>query len=532
MAKRFASVFFISLGVALCCVFVFALVLFLAPGLSVFGVKYIAKGTHTVHETTIIANKVNSFSGSIRLEVDDIPVQVVFSQGFSYQVEYYDNFNGLTTSKFDDPSIEYSKDDDGTAVIKINTFKKFIYENGNSTRYVKLLMPSSDIGGSNAGLFDLSIISKNSSITFYYEKDDYYTPNFRNLKIETSGKIISNTEVMASNYSLKTINAIKITDDKVTSINAENYILESTGGKIVVDRDVEGDIYATTKNARIQIRSCKNFIANSGFGDIYSVSEDSGIKINGIANITTTAGIVKIDSILGTTEKSIINTKTGNVTIKQLYDADITTTRGFVYINSARKTNITTSSGSITLEQATSMVTAKSKRGNVTLGSESTKLYNPTVDVTFGKVKIMQSSGTVKVTTIKSAVELTNKDSSNVTINAGGNVTATNLIGAVNIETSGDAMIDFKEFTQKSIITGKSEKSTIQVNMLNNDSTSFSYNLEGNDAMLFEYNAEDIQNHHQIGKSTSLTSSIDMVGKPLLKVSNLGKVIVYYKITF
>lgn len=532
MAKRFASIFFISIGVALCCVLVFALVLFLAPGLSVFGIKYIAKGTHIVHETTIISDKLDGYSGSIRLEVEDIPVQVVFSQGFSYQVEYYDNFNGLTSSKIDDPSISYAKADDGTAVIKITSFKKFIYENGNSTRYVKLLMPASNIGEANAGLFDLSIISKNSSVTFYHEKENSnYTPYFRNLKIETSGDIISKTEVIADNYSLKTINAIKISDDKVSSINATNYNLESTGGKIVVDRDVVGDINATTKNARIQIRSCNNFTANSGFGDVYSASETEGVKVNGVANITTTAGVVKIDSILGVSEKSVISTKTGNVTIKKLVDADITTTRGFVFINSARKANIKTSSGSITLEEATNLVTAKSKRGKITLGGENAVLYNPTVEADFGKVSIQSASGTVKVTTLKSSVELVNKDSSNVTINAGGSVTATNLIGAVNVETQENAKLDFKLFSQKSTIVGKGENSTIQVNMLNNNSTTFSYVLEGNDASLYEYNSDDPQNHHQIGRSTSLTSSIDLSGKPLLSVSSLGKVIVYYQLT-
>ena len=147
MAKRFAGIFFITLGVAIACVITFVMVLLLAPGFSVFGLKYIAKGTHVVNETCVIAEKMDggNFSGSIRVEVEDVPIQVVFSQRFSYQLEYYDNFNGLTNSKIDDPSIEFSKDADGTAVIKITSFKKFVYENQNSSRYLKLLIPSSII---------------------------------------------------------------------------------------------------------------------------------------------------------------------------------------------------------------------------------------------------------------------------------------------------------------------------------------------------------------------------------------------------
>jgi hypothetical protein len=153
MGKRLAIVSFITLGVTLSVVFIFALVLFLAPGLSVFGIKYIAKSTHVMSDTYIISEEMKdgSFSGSIRIEVDEVPVSVVFTQKYIYQLEYYDNYNGLTTSKIDDPSIEFSKDGDGTAVVKVTSFKKFIYENGNSTRYVRLLIPSTIVGGTRAG---------------------------------------------------------------------------------------------------------------------------------------------------------------------------------------------------------------------------------------------------------------------------------------------------------------------------------------------------------------------------------------------
>lgn len=531
MAKRFASVFFISLGIALCCVFVFVLVLFLAPGLSVFGVKYIASGTHIVHDTIILADKLDGYSGSIKLEVDDIPVQVVFSQGFSYQVEYYDNFNGLTISKIDDPSIDISKDADGTAVIKVTTFKKFIYENGNSTRYVKLLMPSSNIGGKNAGKFDLSIISKNSSVTFMDEVSDNYTPYFKNITIETSGNIVANTNVKADTYSLKTINAIKLLDNEKTALTAKNYNLISTGGKIYVDRDVEGDIFATTSNARIQIRSCYNLTANSGFGDVYSVNENSGIKINGAANISTTAGKVEIDSIFGTNEKSIINTKTGNVTINSLVNADIKTTRGFVNIGSANKVSVETSSGAITVEQSKNEVFAKSKRGKIKLGGENLTVNNPTVEATFGNVSIKSATGIVSATSIYSNIDLDCSSVSKVTINAGGDVNATNLTGVVNIETQANANVSFKNFTESSSVVGTNSGSTICVNLLQNDSSSFAYQLDGNDVTLFEYNVEDLENHHQIGRSTSLSSSLEMIGKPRLTVTNLGKVVVYYKMS-
>lgn len=533
MGKRLANVLLITLGVALSGVFIFTLVLFLAPGLSVFGVKYIASGTHVINDSYILTEKMadGTFSGSIRIETDQVPISVVFSQKYTYQVDYYDNYNGLTTSKFDDPSIEFSKDKDGTAVIKVKSFKKFIYENSNSNRYIRLLIPSTVIGGTKAGETSLEIISKSSSVSFSDEIEDYYDPYFRNLSIETSGKITSSTKVKADNYSLKTINAINITEDQVANINATNYILNSTGGKIVVDRDVAGDITATTKNARIQILTCRNFTAKSGYGDIYSARKDAPIKISGIANIETTAGIVEIDTISGTSGKSVISTKTGNVKLTKVEDLDLTTTRGFVRVISGRKVNVQTSSGSITVETATESVKAKTKRGKVVLGGEENKLYNPTVESTFGDVTVISSSGSVSITTIEADVEFVNSDASNITLSVGGELKATKLLGAVTITVDGNAEIEFASFTQKSTITGTNANSLIDIKMLNNDGNTFSYDLEGNKASLYEFNVEDPENHYQIEISTKVTSSADKVGKPLLTVSAQGRLVVYYKRT-
>lgn len=529
MAKRLANVFFIALGVMLACVAVFALVLFLAPGLSIFGIKYIAKGTHIVNKSVYISEEVAGFSGSIRIETDDVPVEVVFSQKFAYQIEYYDNYCGLTSSKFDDPNFECTKESDGTAVIKIKSFKKFIYENNNSTRYIKVLIPSTIVGATRQWQTDLSIVSKNSNVTFVDEVDDNYDPKFKNLEIETSGEISTLTSVFAQNYSLKTINAIKIGENAVSNINATNYILNSTGGKIVVDRDVSGDITATTKDARIQLLSCQNLVVNSGFGDIYSARADVGVVVQGSANISTTAGLVRIDSILGMSQKSVIKTTSGNVQIAKVYDLDLTTTRGFVRIASARNANVATSSGSIVVEAATESVSAKSKRGKITLGGEQAVLKNPKAESTYGDIYVCSASGTASILTSKSNVTFINKDAGSIKIVSGKDLTASKLGGVVDIEVGGNAAIDFENFTAKTNIAGVGANSQITINLLNNDNTTFSYNLEGNDVSLFEYNVDDPENHYQIGKSTSLTSSPEQVGLPLLKAKTTGVLVVYYK---
>ena len=217
--------------------------------------------------------------------------------------------------------------------------------------------------------------------------------------------------------------------------------------------------------------------------------------------------------------------------ITNVQDLDLTTTRGFVRVNSAKNINVETSSGSITVETATESVSAKTKRGKVNLGGESNKLYNPKVESTFGDVSVVSASGTVRIDTVKADVNFVNADASNIKLAVGGDLSATKLFGAVEVSVDGDANIEFADFTQKSTITGLKEDSTITVKLLNNDGNTFSYNLEGDDASLFEYNAEDPDNHYQINKSTSITSSADKVGKPLLSVKTPGKLVVYYKKT-
>ena len=526
MAKRLASLILLAIGVALACAVILLVVMFMAPGLSIFGIKYIATNTHVVSKVSAVTDEIGSFSGSFRVEVEDVPVYVVFTQGYSYQVDYYDNYSGLTASKLEDPYIEFSKDSDGTAVIKVTSFKTLGFENANSKRHVKILIPSNQV---SSGTTNLKIVSKNSKVHFEEEREDYYDPYFNNIEIETAGKITSSVQVTAKNFILKTLNTINITDSAIESINATNYYLTSTGGKIVVDRDVSGDIVAKTNNARIQIMSCQNFTADAGFGDVYCARKGAEVTIFGKADIKTTAGVVDLGSILGTSSKSTIATKTGNVRIKKAYDLDISTTRGFVRVASARNLNVTTSSGSITVEEATASVKAVSKRGKIYLGGESNVLCNPTVESTYGKVFIYSASGTVKASTVKADMEFTNRDATKATLNVGGNLIAKNLLGAVSIEVDGNATIDFANFTQASTITGKKAKSLMTINLLANETNTLSYNFEGNDVTLLEYNTDDPSNNYQIDKSTNIVSGAASAGRPLLTVKNPGQVVVYCK---
>lgn len=66
MAKRFVSIFFIVIAITLFLVVGFVMLLFLAPGFSAFGLRYIAYGTRLYDSgKIIITDEIGSFNGHI-----------------------------------------------------------------------------------------------------------------------------------------------------------------------------------------------------------------------------------------------------------------------------------------------------------------------------------------------------------------------------------------------------------------------------------------------------------------------------------
>ena len=303
--------------------------------------------------------------------------------------------------------------------------------------------------------------------------------------------------------------------------------MHSTGGNIVVNRDVPGNIEATTNNASIKILSCDNFTANSGWGDISCVDPEKDITVRGKTNITTTAGRVEIGTIGGTSELSIISTKTGSVDIKKVYDAEIITTRGFVKVNSARNIKTTTSSGSVTIEEATASLNVTTKRGKVYLGGENSVVVNPTVVSTFGRVYVNSASGKAYIETTNANVEFKNRDADNITLKVGGKLTADKLMGSVDITVEGASTISFARFNADSKITNNGS-GYMTINLLETKVADFAYSLEGTEVKLMEFNTEDPSAHRQVTVPASIVTG-GSIGQPKLSVTSKGSMVVYCK---
>ena len=82
----------------------------LAPGVTVFGIRYIGQDLHKYESGKIELNKEygGDFS-ALTLNTHEVPVNVYFTESMSYYVEYYCNFNGITNSKISDPSMKIER---------------------------------------------------------------------------------------------------------------------------------------------------------------------------------------------------------------------------------------------------------------------------------------------------------------------------------------------------------------------------------------------------------------------------------------
>lgn len=458
MSKRLSIVFFIVIASCILAVAGFCLMLFLAPGFSVFGIKYIRADLHEVSSGRIQISETKAFkseggfNGNIVIESTEIPINIIFSEDFDFYFSYHENYIGLTKSKFDDPSVSISRNANGDCVITTSEYQKFIYESSSSDRYLNVYIPLAEVGGSSATLNNLIINTKSSKITFSKEKEDSRTASFNKVEINTeSSKVVYDANFHTVNFNYKTNNSIRIYGDEEKEVYATHYDLESKFGRIVIKGDVVGNVSAKTQNGDIMLESCKNLYAETKGGDVKSSNAETKISTRGIVKITTNAGSVVLGEINGNGENKI-TTGGGSVTVDKITDATITTKRGAIRIKSLNNGNLSSNVGKIVVEEALSSIDVNTKRGNIELGGEGLMLNNPTVFSRIGKVNLKSASGNVKIETVKSNVNFINKDSENIEIVSGKKLTATRLTGKIHLVANGNTELKFTKITDDSIV--------------------------------------------------------------------------------
>lgn len=520
MAKRFALVFFLLLAVCGFLVAGFALMLFLAPGFRAFGLKYIASDTHIIDSGNVEAGSLFSgFRGDFEIETDQIPVYIIFTNSNIYQIRYFDNFNGLTTSDFDDPKPVMTTGSDGTAIIKTQEFDKFLYESSSSERYLKIFIPLSKVNGT-----DLKITTNSAPVTFMKEDTtDLRIPYFSNLTISTYDKINYDTAVKAIHYDLAINDSINVSN-KSKIVEATNYTLYSRNGRITIQKDVIGDLDLTTRNQNISIVSCGNLTAKSTYGNLTSASDENEIIIDGSVNIDFKTGNVRIGEINGTTT-NVIKTTSGNVSIDKLKNAEITTQRGAVRIESLNKATISTNVGKVEVYEVLSSIDVTTKRGKIVLGSEDTRVNNPTAFSRLGKVTVSNATGKVDLHTIRSDIKFTNSSSSNITINAGGALDAKGLTGTIKIAANDETTLEFSYITAATTIELGDSCKSATITALRNTKNNTRYYIEAKNVTRYEYDT-NTGSYSKVEAGTAVTNTSG--SGPLLNVTSKNADILVY----
>lgn len=496
MSKRLAIISFIVLGSIIFGIAGFCLVLFLAPGLTVFGVKFIKHDMHKVwtHKYAILDTYdfkgASEFGGNLVIETSEVPINIIYSQDFEYYFEYYDNYDGFTTSDIDDPSISVKKDEaTNSCVIKVSEYKRFVYESSSSERYLNIYIPIIDVSDGYYRTTNLTITTDSAPITFSREKEGARVVGHKNLTINTkSGRVNYDINIHADQFNYTTNNSIKIYGDEHKDIFSTNYDLESKNGKITIYNGVVGDVVAKTKNGDISLKSCKNLIVETNYGDVKSSEKDMRVEVRGIVNIKTKSGKVTLGKVLGNGENKI-ETGGGKVSITSMKDGTVTTKRGSITIDSVRSAKIKSNVGKVTIEEVLSNINVETKRGNIVLGGSGMTVKNPTVYSRIGKVDMKSASGVVRVETVNSNINFTNTDSTDIRIVCGKKLNADRLTGSVYISSQGNVELTFMNITDKATIELGDKCYSAVIYAENDTKEDTKYYFEGESVQRFEDNA-------------------------------------------
>lgn len=489
MSKRFATIFFISVATIIILLVVFFLILFLAPGVSIFGLRYIGTGLHTCKTGKI--NLYQEYGGNyqgIEITAYEVPVNIKFTEERYYQVEYFDEYAGLTTTKIDDPSMKTSFTG-GIVHINISEFHKFLWQTSTSDRYINLYVPLAYVSdGINNSSINLEIKSTKSPVTFSKdETTDERVPAFKSIKIKTNGKVNYNTKVTAELYQLDTSHSISINKDKSNIVEAKGYNLKSTSGKIKIESDVENDITAETKNGSISLISCKNLIAKTEYGSIkYAGEGDGKVQIRGVVNIETKSGNITLGNVEGVGENKIV-TKSGSIYIEKIVDGSATSQRGKVEIKSVQNFKIETNVGKVYVQESLSSVEVTTKRGDVHLGGDKMNMANPKVFSRIGRVYVTSASGNVDIETVSSNVEFKNTSSQNIKINCGAKLKAEGLTGTVDIYSEKDFSIKFSKISANSTVRFGGSCKKAEITALENTLDDTGFTVMGKKVVLQQF---------------------------------------------
>ncbi len=473
--------------IAILCVLIFCpllwvIILMLAPGTTIFGVKFIsaAVGNYDYMEEI-------SLNTDICLTTYDVPITIKFGAAGDTGVHLVQRYQGFTTSN-NTPSIsvldgngnEYTSNSSGTAYINISQYKKFLWANSSREFYLEIILPMS-FNKSNS----IEIKSTNSDITLEGQEQ-----NLANLTLNTTGSInINNKLTVNGSFKIGIKKAVTLSE-KVTLNNVD---VSTSSGNFTDNGTINGSVNYTSKSGKLNLKNCG--------GALTAETSSGSVTVNGSVGgnlkFTSKTGGLSVGNVSGQTIE--ISNNSGSITLGQASgNVTIITKRANVKLTSAADATITTTTGNINIGAVNGAFKATTTTGNISCTSVTgeAKAVTKSGDITFsgaigGTANITNQTGQIKLASCM-ALTASNQTGSIVGysdsgINVLGKAVVSTTKGKIKLSAvGGDAFIDSTGGTiTVNSVTGKLE---INKNVSNTNSSAITIGSAGS-AEIVGYNS-------------------------------------------
>ena len=482
--KKFKFNLFLIFACFLVLVAGLMVVMVIAPGADVLGLKYIRSTSGSI-DSLASFNCQSELGGEVVVNCDNIDTYVKFVQNYNFSVNLIDQFNGYARSD-EEPKVVMERAD-GVSTFKVNDYRPFIYHNRLDGSGLYINVPIYFTG-------KVTVVSNKSKVIV-----TGLTGALGELNITTLGKV-----VVEDNIKLQTLN-LNVGSKSVNISNLAkiegNLTVVSKNANITVLPEVSGDIVVESKGGSLKFNTCNNLTVKADSLEIKS-STDTIARVNTTANIVTNDDVIlevlgsanietkKGKITLGDSAKTYLgeisivtqsgdvimlgsysnnvscSTKRGDITATYLANTTIDTIYGEIYISKVDNATIAGGSNDIVVEECTSKIEAQSRGGDIVLGAKE-KYFNGNANVKTlsGDVTLYNVKGsTYNITTSSGDVNFdgAKDNSSQVNIESTkGYIKATNFGGSTYIKSEGKIYCSILTSATSTEILGKNNDVTI-----------------------------------------------------------------------
>ena len=276
-----------------------AVTMMLAPGLEIFGVKYVSAKVGKYK----FSNNVKYSASNIILNTGDVPIEITYGMSGSLGLEFVQNFQGFTKSadtagvKITNGSGNSYIPGEDTVVFDITEYKKFIWANSMQDFYLVLRLPLTALSTGS-----IKINSSRSDVTFKGA-----STNLSAVDIQTKGKInLQNEMFVSGDFKVSTNSALTLGDN----ITITGNVVANMGNEdLTITNPVGKDITFNSGAGNLKFNTCQNLKATTGSGSIKEPKPSN--MISGSLEFNSNSGSVEIGSVLGSTNS--VKTRSGYI---------------------------------------------------------------------------------------------------------------------------------------------------------------------------------------------------------------------------